>query len=152
MNNVLNRQHDLLNVNIIETAFGCRILTYRITSPTSSNQSGVIETPEIFINSIVDTILFLIRDCIKEFTIFKVNFVLRAKFIQQSKNILNTFDFQTFNYTLCLGDDLHIFLSSLKDVISNKVSEFEKKDSGWSLKEIKDLDILIHKITLRYTK
>lgn len=61
MNNMIHTQHHLPNVNIIESAFGCRFLTYRITSP-NSKPSKQFETRELFLDSITDTISFLIKD------------------------------------------------------------------------------------------
>lgn len=43
------------------------------------------------------------------------------------------------------GDDLDIFLKSLKDTLCNRISEFEKKDSGWSLSKIVCIDMNINK-------
>lgn len=143
-NNLLKSHNSLTNVTVVETAFGNRILTYRINSKTL--QSGqYFETPESFLNSLKIDILFLINECIQQHTIFKINFILHADFIQQTKDIKNTFDFQTFNYIICQGDDLNIFYSSLIDTVVGKICQFEKKDSGWSLNQIKYIDMNVNK-------
>ncbi|KAF9411993.1 hypothetical protein HW555_009348, partial [Spodoptera exigua] len=98
-NNLLKLHNSLPNVTVVETAFGNQILTYRINSKT--HQSGqYFETPESFLNPLKIDILFLINECIQQHTILKINFILYADFIQQTKNIKNTFDFQTFNYII----------------------------------------------------
>lgn len=139
-NNLLNSHNTLSNVNVIESAFGNRILTYKIKSKVDRSTQVNFETPELFLNSIKDDILFLIQECIHQHIFFKVHFI-----VQQTKDIHDTFDFQTFNYIICLGDDLNIFLSSLNDTITSKISAFEKKDSGWSLKNIKSIDMNVNK-------
>lgn len=87
----------------------------------------------------------MIEGSIEKHTIIKVNFTSNANFVQQTKNIFNSFDFQTHNYLISQGDDLNIFFSSLRDNILNKISAFEKKDSGWSLKQVKCLDKNVNK-------
>ncbi|CAK1598078.1 unnamed protein product [Parnassius mnemosyne] len=144
-NNLLNSHNSLSNVSVIESAFGNRILTYKIKSRVDRSTWVNFETPELFLNSIKDDILFLLQECIHQHIIFKVNFILHADFVQQTKDIHDTFDFQTLNYIICQGDDLNIFLSSLNDTITTKISAFEKKDSGWSLKNIKSIDMNVNK-------
>ncbi|KAF9424700.1 hypothetical protein HW555_000001, partial [Spodoptera exigua] len=88
-NNLLKLHNSLPNVTVVETAFGNRILTYRINSKT--HQSGqYFETPESFLNSLKIDILFLINECIQQHTILKINFIMHADFIQQTKDIKNT--------------------------------------------------------------
>ncbi|KAF9416301.1 hypothetical protein HW555_006255, partial [Spodoptera exigua] len=90
-NNLLKLHNSLPNVTVVETAFGNRILTYRINSKT--HQSGqYFETPESFLNSLKIDILFLINECIQQHTILKINFIMHADFIQQTKDIKNTLD------------------------------------------------------------
>ncbi|CAH1646013.1 unnamed protein product [Spodoptera littoralis] len=43
------------------------------------------------------------------------------------------------------GDDLNIFYSSLIDTVVGKICQFEKKDSGWSLNQIKYIDMNVNK-------
>ncbi|XP_045501419.1 uncharacterized protein LOC123698711 [Colias croceus] len=143
-NNLLKSHNSLTNVTVVETAFGNRILTYRINSKTLQSVQ-YFETPESFLNSLKIDILFLINECIQQHTILKINFILHADFIQQTKDIKNTFDFQTFNYIICQGDDLNIFYSSLIDTVVGKICQFEKKDSGWSLNQIKYIDMNVNK-------
>lgn len=137
-----SKLHDnLQNVYVVESAFGQRIISYKI----NSKSDGSFETPEIFLNSIHNDIQSLIEESILKHTVFKVNFVLHADFIQQTKNISNSFDFQTSNYIIFQGDDLNIFFSSLRDTFINKINTFEKKDSGWTLNFIKSLDMNVNK-------
>lgn len=87
----------------------------------------------------------LINEAIQQHTVFKVNFVLHADFVQQSKDLFNSFDFQTPNYMNLKGDNLDIFCSSLCDTLKHKISAFEKKDSGWSLRRIISLEMIVNK-------
>ncbi|XP_047515259.1 uncharacterized protein LOC125056273 [Pieris napi] len=139
-NNVNKKQHSIKpNVKIIETAFGNRIITYRVTS---ENQNDLqFETPELFLASVKDTIFTIINKSIEDHTILKINFILYGDFVQETKNINNTFDFQSMNFIVCIGDDLNIFYTTLTKSLINYINSFERKDSGWSLKKILHLDM-----------
>lgn len=128
-NNVLKLHSYFSNVSIVESAFGHRTLTYKINSKTEDSSKTMFETPELFLNSIKEEIIFLVEDAIKQHTIFKLNFILRADIIQQTKNLTNTFDFQTCNYIyiIRLGDETNIFFTSLSNTLTNTISFFEKK-------------------------
>lgn len=142
-NNLLRSQHILKNVTLIESAFGKRVKTYRITS-TNLHKNN-FETPEMFFESIKSSIEYLVHENIKTLTIFKVNFIIHADFVQETKDLHNSFDFQTHNFTLCEGEVLDNFLKILHDTIVSKINNFEKKDSGWSLKQISSIDMNINK-------
>ncbi|XP_072931917.1 uncharacterized protein [Epargyreus clarus] len=143
-NNIFKSHSTQANVSVIESAFGQRIISYRIKSKLNESVD-TLKTPELFFNSIKDNICSLIEESIKMHILFKINFILHANFTQQTKDLTNTFDFQTCNYTVSQGDDLNIFFSSLIETLSNKISSFEKKDSGWSLTQIKHLEMNINK-------
>lgn len=143
-NNCAKIQLALSNVNFIETAFGNRDHTYKITYKTDKTKTD-FETPELFMESINDTISILINEAIKDLTVFKINFIVHADFIQKTKQIKNSFDFQTSNFIIVQGDDLDMFLSTFKSTLSHKVCEFEKKDSGWSLTNIVSIDTNVNK-------
>lgn len=142
-NNCLKFQHAKPNVELIEAAFGNRLLTYRIVSDQGKNNHE-FETPELFFERIKKSLNDLIDDTINQLTIFKVSFILHAEFIQETKGICNFFDFNVLSWTVCKGDDKDNFFENLKNSMSNKVSNFEKKDSGWSLKRIKYIDMNIN--------
>ncbi|XP_069360915.1 uncharacterized protein [Maniola hyperantus] len=146
INNVLLNSsiQNLANVQIIENAFGRRIVTYRISNENTSSNSE-FETPEYFLNSIKNIIYELLDKLLKEYKAIKVNCILSGEFIQTTKNLENSFDFQTINYILCLEQEINKIYSDLHDEISNKVCNFEKKDSGWSLKKINYIDLNINK-------
>lgn len=145
-NNVHKSNHTLPNVTLMQSAFGRRIRTYKIVS--NSDKSTVkFETPEIFLDSIKGTISTLIDDCTKELRNLKVNFILHADFVQETKGINNSFDFQTCNFIISESDDVDTFFSTLREKILTKINNFEKRDSGWSLKEIKHIEMNVNKYT-----
>lgn len=141
-NNSFQIHHDLPNVTLLETAFGKRIFTYRITSTVDTKDLSTVES---FVSSINDDLTKLIIDSRLRLKTFKVNFILFANFVQPSKNLFNVFDFQTSNFIISESDDISIFINSLKETLEHRVIEFEKKDSGWSLKDIISLDMNINK-------
>lgn len=143
-NNVITCHENLANVQVIESAFGQRIKTYRITSESDVSCLNV-ETPELFLFGIKSTLLQLITISLSELNAVKLNFILHADFVQQTKELQNSFDFQTTNYTCCKSDDQDSIICSIFNDITEKLSNFEKKDSGWSLKQIKHIDMNINK-------
>lgn len=142
-NNILKSHNSFENVCVIESAFGQRIITYKIKSKEQSDL--VFQTPESFLDSIKSEMFFLIDDTLKQHATVKINFVLHADFVQQTKNISNSFDFQTNNFIVSQADDLNIFVTTLRDTLANKISSFEKKDSGWSLTKINYIELNINK-------
>lgn len=143
-NNVLSSYKSFTNVQLIDTAFGNRLKTFRITSNVNETILE-FETPEVFLEGIKETITSLINDCVKEQKAVKVNFLLHADFIQQSKNLHNSFDFQTQNHIFCTGTILENDFAPVISEICSKISNFERKDSGWSLIKIKHIDVNINK-------
>ena len=141
--NILRLHDKLSNVYLIDSAFGQRVVTYRITHPSSLGAE--FQTPESFLNDIKSTVLNLIDDCIKTLTLIKINFILHADLVQESKSLENSFDFQTVNNSICIGDDYEATYQIIMNDICNKISEFEKKDSGWSLKKIRNIDLNVNK-------
>lgn len=144
-NNHLKSHSSLPNVSVIESAFGQRIKTYKINSKSNNTSDLIFKTPESFLNSVKNDILLLIKESIEEHSVLKINFILHADFVQETKKLSNSFDFQTCNYVVFIGDDLNIFMSTLCDTLTNKISAFERKDSGWSLTNIKCLDMNVNK-------
>lgn len=146
-NNVIWKQHNLLNVKIIESAFGHRIVTYRIY-PSNIASNIEIETfysTEHFYENIKESLEILITNCLREFKCIKVNFIFKANFVQPTKDIENEFDFPTTNYIINEGTDLESILKSLFDILNTKIVEFERKDSGWSLKSMTHIDMNVNK-------
>lgn len=86
-NNVLKSKHSLTNVTILDSAFENGVVTYEITLNVNKS-NDVLETPELLFDSIANTIMILTDESIKDLTIFKLNFVLHADFIQQTKQII----------------------------------------------------------------
>ncbi|XP_023939181.2 uncharacterized protein LOC112046691 isoform X2 [Bicyclus anynana] len=150
INNVLKSSvENLYNVRLIENAFGQRIATYRISNYPNSNVFGnqEFETPEYFLNTNKEIITELIYKLLKVHNSIKINFTLNGDFIQQSKDLENNFDFQTSNFVFCIGNEFNNILSEIFEHISIKVSNFEKRDSGWSLKKNNYLDLNINKFS-----
>lgn len=126
---------------MIDSAFGNRLLTYRI-NPQSSQD---FITPESFLEEIKQTLITLISKSLNELTTIKANFILHANFIHEVKKEYNSFDFQTWNYMFCIGDRIESIYETICQEIYNKIDQFQKKGSGWSLDKIKYIDININK-------
>ncbi|KAJ0169636.1 hypothetical protein K1T71_014821 [Dendrolimus kikuchii] len=142
-NNILKSHCSLDNVSVVDSAFGQRIISYKVKNKNQSD--SVFQTPELFLELIKSDIFFLIDEVLKQHSTVKINFVLHADFVQESKNLTNSFDFQTSNFIISQADDLNIFIVSLRDTLVHKISTFEKKDSGWSLTKINFIELNINK-------
>lgn len=132
------------NVQIIENAFGKRVMTCRIYPPNNAN-STEFNSPERFFSVISNDILELITDLTQTLKCIKINFILKANFTQETKNLTNQFDFQTMNQVVTAGSDLDQIINSLSVVLLNRISEFEQKDSGWALDSICHIDMNVNK-------
>lgn len=54
-------------------------------------------------------------------------------------------EFQTTDYSINEIHDINILLENLNDNLTNKISIFERKHSGWNLKHIVSLDLNVNK-------
>ncbi|XP_037302315.1 uncharacterized protein LOC119192604 [Manduca sexta] len=82
-NNVIRRDNDFSNVQLIDSAFGNRLVTYRVKSNFISDH--LFETPELFLKNITSVMYKLLERSILEHSVVKVNFILNANFIQETK-------------------------------------------------------------------
>ncbi|XP_052743835.1 uncharacterized protein LOC128199234 [Bicyclus anynana] len=147
-NNHFKSHASLSNVSLIDSACGQRKISYKINNKTNHPSDLPFKTSEEFINSIKNDILVLIHESIKEYIALKVNFILHADFIQPTKQTTNSFEIKSSNYTIFHGDDLNLFILSLSETFTTKISSFERKDNSWSITNIKLLHMNVNKCNL----
>lgn len=87
-------------------------------------------------------------DSIERNRSIKVNFILSGTFIQPTKDLISNLDFQSVNSVVCVSENLEEFYTSICNMFSIKIEDFELKDSGWSLESVLHLDVNINKYNL----
>lgn len=142
-NNVARQHNQYDNVSLINTAFKSRIMSYRIFQ-------GVDKTLVIkdFFNTIKSRCSQMIHEQAQIHTSIKVNMELFCKFIKMTddKMIDEIKSFNTKN-EIIIADVSRI--EQTYDVFADKIKtqseEFQERDSGWALDEIKHLELNICK-------
>lgn len=139
-NNVFSSDSQLINVQLIESAFRNRVATYRVSCNTNN-----LDTPETFLEKNKNTIFTLLDRSIANHCSLKVNFILNANFTQETKKLNNVFDFQLSNNIVTVTSDKNELFLSLVNEISVRLSNFERKDSGWSFVNVNYIDVNVNK-------
>jgi hypothetical protein len=129
------------DVEIVESAFRKRIVTYRI-SARNDESLGSIDT---FMNSIRNKIKWLLDDSITKHTCVKVNFELFGMFLMFKDNSQVMKSFGTKNKILYLSYDFEALFSEIVNSLKKKYEEFQDRDSGWAFVSNSHLEININK-------
>ncbi|XP_047990712.1 uncharacterized protein LOC125229815 [Leguminivora glycinivorella] len=141
-NNVLKADLECDNVKLIENAFKNRVATYRVLFEENIHQPYV---PEVILQDNKRKVFALLDRSLANHFALKVNFILNADFTQECKHINNTFDFQLSNNIIDSGSNKDdIFEIVVQDILT-KLSNFQRKDSGWSLVKFNYLDVNVNK-------
>nr|CAH7716830.1 unnamed protein product [Callosobruchus chinensis] len=92
-----------------------------------------------------------IKSILKKFPLIKVNSTFCGEFIKKSADtdIIEFKYFNSSNANIDVSTDLHKwFLEHVEDKISNKLSEFQERDSGFALQSIISLEVNINKLEM----
>lgn len=111
-------------VQIINTAFKCRIISYRVHS-----EEKLTDFDEFF-NRVKAKIISLLEDVIRVHKSIKVNMETFANFILQTRETSDVKAFNSCNRTLDESVDLDDVYQEFVDTMKSQTSEFEEKDSG----------------------
>ncbi|KAJ8915327.1 hypothetical protein NQ315_008211 [Exocentrus adspersus] len=126
-------------VSKIVCAFKNRISSYRFTSPRS-----LIDYNDFF-EKIKEKVFNVIRESIKEHTALKINFEAFGLYIIPEKELSDVKSFNTANKVITPSSDLQKIFEEFINEILAQASEFQEKNSGWTLKQIMFLDVNINK-------
>lgn len=111
-------------IEIINTAFRRRIISYRISSDRHHLDY------EEFLNEIKVKVLQLMEcEVIKQKSL-KVNVEAFGRYIQQTQDLIDVKSFNTSNKVINEGVDLTEIYSDFVDIIKSKALEFEEGESG----------------------
>lgn len=129
------------NVELIQSAFKKRICVYKVNNINKS-KLNIIE----FFEQNRNKILELIEANLKKHTSIKVHFELFAQYMLFKEDINS--EIKSFNVKaipLTLGSDINEIFEILKNKIVAKSEQFQEKDSGWGLQQIRHLEVGVMK-------
>ena len=113
------------NVQIIQTAFKCRIVSYRVCAV------NVYIDYQMFFNEIKSTVLDLLKNIIFAHNSIKVNMEVFGSYILPStENYSSEKSFNTANQIIDGSSDLDEKYLWFVDKLMTQASEFLEKDSG----------------------
>lgn len=111
-------------VELIESAFKSRIVTYRVSSDTEHVDYSV------FFNEIKTKVLSLISEVLRIQQSLKINMVVVGRYFLPSKEVVDEKSFNTSNEIVTVGSDLEEVYNSFVEVMKAQSTEFQEKDSG----------------------
>lgn len=130
-------------VYIVDSAFKCRIITYRI------NGSADILDPKMYLLNIGETLEKLITIELKTHKHVKINVELFGTFVKTNAEGEVIRDLKSFNTkNVALHKDCMDFPSYFEQIslcISKKCEDFNERDSGWGLEKIEFLNVNVNK-------
>lgn len=146
------------DIDTLQSIFSGRVATY-----VCGNKVGSL-LPENFFSERKLVILKLLKSNLVKHTVIKFNMELYAEYVKPTgepiaststnvdkekvMNKVNTFIHATKMILITLSDDVDDILNNQIDIIKNKMSEFQERDSGWALQKIVKLHININRANL----
>ena len=111
-------------VYVIENAFKCRIVSYRLECRTD------VLDYNTFFNENKATIISSLDNMISIHHSIKVNMEVFGRYILQSQDLHDIKSFMTPNHIMDSSLDLEAVVDTFKDILLNQTTEFEERDSG----------------------
>ncbi|CAH1110717.1 unnamed protein product [Psylliodes chrysocephalus] len=119
-------------------AFKNRIASFRITSTHLISHSG-------FLYDIKPKVLGIINDYLQRHTSLKINFELFGIYVKPDAELSDIKSMNTENKIVTVSSNLNKIFEKFKEAIMAQASEFQEKDSNWSLQEILFLNVNINR-------
>lgn len=139
-------EHLSNDIKCVRSVFNNRIETYIFENKVKDDL-----IPEKFLTSITDRVIEMFKNVIQKHTSIKFNCELHCKYIlmKEDEDVCKTDLFthqskMTIMNSSTAVDEIHQIYSNQCDVLMNKMSEFQERDSGWTLTEISHLEININ--------
>ncbi|CAH1104394.1 unnamed protein product [Psylliodes chrysocephalus] len=126
------------SVSKLTHAFKNRIASFRITSTHSISHSD-------FLDDIKPKVLGIINDHLQRYTSLKINFELFGIYVKPDAELSDIKSMNTKNEIVTVSSNLNKIFEKFKEDIMVQASEFQEKDSNWSLQEILFLDVNINR-------
>lgn len=126
------------NIQIIKTAFKNRLLSYRLSTNLHPTSVG------LYMEELKSKIIDLIRKSLSTHSYMKLNMELYGLYILLEKKEIKSFNSR---FILILpSTDLEKLFTEFRQVLVAKASEFQERDSGWSLSKLLFLEVNLNKI------
>ncbi|XP_074026081.1 uncharacterized protein [Leptinotarsa decemlineata] len=126
-------------VKIVNTAFKCRIVSYRVDS-----ENHHMDYPTFF-NEIKQKVVKLLEEVLDIHKCMKVNMEVFGRYSLQTKDLSDIKSFNSPNEVIDQSNDLDVVYSSFADSLTVKAAEFQDRDSGWTIEKILYLEVNINK-------
>lgn len=132
------------NVQLLNTAFRGRIVSYKILAPESENSEEVYSIKS-FLHRVREKVKFLIDKSLKIHTNVKVNFELFSMFFMFKNDSTDMKSFGTKNFSIHKNYKFDKIFSKVENILTKKMEEFQERDSGWTFLHNSHLEININK-------
>ncbi|KAK9679246.1 Recombination endonuclease VII [Popillia japonica] len=127
-------------VERIVGAFGERIVSYRISEPSKHYVNL-----EEFGANVREKIATLIDSIVAIHNAIKMNLELYGMYFLLSKENVDIKSFNTKNKVVTPATNFYELYNNFLDEIASKMSEFQERDSGWTLCKILHIEVNINK-------
>lgn len=114
-------------IQIVESAFKSRIVTYRISS-----ENEHIDYP-LFFEEIKPKVINAISDIVSARGALKINMVVTGRYLLPTQDVISEKSFNTCNEIVTLASDLDYVYGSFVEAMKVQSTEFQEKDSGMLL-------------------
>lgn len=130
----------LESVELVDRAFKSKVISYKVLNKNKS----VLDVKE-FLNNIKIIIEKIMLSYLDVFKNIKINFKLHATHSKITSDDISQTSFNTKNFNFTFSTIFDDFFENLKEIIQKKSDEFQESESGWSLEELIDLELNLHK-------
>lgn len=128
---------------VIKAAFDCRLATFLLENE-NDNETEVL-TPENFMIKHKKQIIDLLQKCIDQHDAIKVHLELFCEAEIASKNETEILKLGSGNKNLTRSTDINEFLDEIVEKLKVQSENFEIRNSGWTLLNVKHLLINVNK-------
>jgi hypothetical protein len=111
-------------VEIVESAFKSRIITYRVTS------NGVHIDYSAFFEEVKPMVSSLIVDQLDIHKTLKINMIVVGRYFLPSQDLFSDKSFNTTNLNVSVGSDFDVIYNAFVKAMKVQSTEFQEKDSG----------------------
>lgn len=129
------------NVSLVASAFKCRLASYRIDLP----ECHIL--PDTFLYEVKDTVRKLIRAALIKHKVCKINLELFAFYFLPHSGKEEMKSFNLKYKVFYPNSNIDSIFQSDMDKIVKKCSEFQQRESGWTLSRVSHLEVNINRYT-----
>lgn len=138
----------------VKNCFKNRIETYILENVNVKGNGQGLETPDEYMDRSRSQIKKILINTLKKHIHIKVQLELFCEYMkfvratvqgEEDEMMLSIKSFKTKMLMICVEDEIESFIDDAKEAINTEASEFQERDSGWTLTRIIHLEININK-------